>query len=103
MLVLCAHYCTGRQFYYVTLIDKKLDIKNILTFGVMTPQTWSRMNKVAYLGLINSKRKQAMKFLMPDLNFTQKIPPDSDFQSYGGVPLQICDPLNIVFRIARHF
>ena len=32
-------HCTGREFYPISLIDSNIDNKNIVCFGVLTPQT----------------------------------------------------------------
>ena len=52
LLIQCILYCTGRQFYPMSLIDRNIDNKIIVCFGVLTPQTWFKMNEVAFLGLI---------------------------------------------------
>ena len=80
----CILYCTGRQFYPMSLIDRNIDIKNIVCFGVLTPQTWFKMNKVAFLGLIIWKRRRAATLLMPDLNSTPKNTPRHEFSELWG-------------------
>ena len=96
-------YCTGRQFYPMSLIDRNIDNKNIVCFGVLTPQTWFKMNEVAFLGLIIWKRRGAANLLMPDLNSTPKSTPRYEFSELWGVPLQIYGPLNIIIRTATRF
>ena len=81
----------------MSLIDRNIDNKNIVCFGVLTPQTWFKMNEVAFLGLIIWKRRGAANLLMPDLNSTPKSTPRYEFSElWGGVPLQIYGPLNII-------
>ena len=104
ILIQCILYCTGRQFYFypMSLIDRNTDDKNIACFGVLTPQTWVKMNKVAFSGLI-WKRRGAANLLMPDLNSTPKSTLRYEFSELLGVPLQIYGPLNIIIHTAPCF
>ena len=103
LLMQCVHYCTGRKFYYVALIDKKMDNKIIFTFGVLTHQSWSQMNEVAFLGFNILESKAAAKLLMPYLNSTLKSTPRYQVSKFWGVALQIYDLLNMAFHTATRF
>ena len=103
LLIQCILYCTGGQFYPMSLIDRNIDTKNIVCFGVLTPQTWFKMNEVAFLGLIIWKRRGAANLLMSDLNSTPKSTPRYKFSELWGVPLQIYGLLNIIIRTAPRF
>ena len=96
-------YCTGKEFYPMSLIDRNIDNKNTVCFGVLTPQSWFKINEVAFLGLIIWKRRGATNLLMPDLNCTPKINPRYEFSMLWGVPLQNYGPLNIIIHTAPHF
>ena len=103
LLIQCVLYCTGRQFYPMSLIDRNIDSKDIVCFGVLTPQTWFKMNEVASLGFIIWKRRGAANLLMPDLNSTPKSTSRYEFSELWGVPLQIYAPLNIIIRTVPRF
>ena len=65
---------TGRQFYPMSLIDRNIDNKNIVRFGVLTPQTWFKMNEVAFLGLIIWKKERSCQLVDARFEFYTNLP-----------------------------
>ena len=51
---------------------------------VMTPWSWSLMNKVAFLGPIMSRSKRFKSILMPDLDSTAKSNPRNNVLNIAG-------------------
>ena len=87
----------------MALMDRNIDIKNIVCFGVLTPQTWFKMNEVAFLGLVIWKRRIAANFLMPDLNSTSTGTPRYEFSELWGFQYKFMDLSTSSFTPRRVF